>query len=226
VPIVFLIRHAQASFGADDYDVLSDLGRRQVEVLGEAMSRRGVVPDLVVTGSLRRQRDTSVWASAGGARTITDVAWNEYDDGNVLSHHSETAARVDRASTATGEKLTSREFQVLVDDALHRWVDAGEASGTTETWPQFVARITGGLERVADELRSGQTGLVFSSSGVIGALTAALTGAAGGAFVRFNQVSVNTAITKVIVGSRGCTLVSFNEHSHLDEIGAELVTYR
>ena len=32
--VVYLVRHGQASFGAADYDVLSDAGRRQAAVLG------------------------------------------------------------------------------------------------------------------------------------------------------------------------------------------------
>ena len=45
---VLLVRHGQASWGSDDYDVLSDLGERQSRMLGEALAARGVVPDLVV----------------------------------------------------------------------------------------------------------------------------------------------------------------------------------
>jgi len=33
MPVVYLIRHGQASFGAQDYDVLSATGHRQAEVL-------------------------------------------------------------------------------------------------------------------------------------------------------------------------------------------------
>ncbi len=56
VPVVLLVRHGQASFGADDYDVLSDLGRRQAEVAGEELRRRGLHAPLLVSGGLRRQR--------------------------------------------------------------------------------------------------------------------------------------------------------------------------
>jgi broad specificity phosphatase PhoE len=179
-----------------------------------------------VTGSLRRQRQTAAWASANGAPTRTDPAWNEYDDRDVLSHHSDTAARVDRPVTATGQKLTSREYQVLVDAALQRWVDAGESRGCEETWPQFLRRTGDALARVAAELGRGQTGLVFSSGGVIAALAVSLTSAGGQAFVPLHRIAVNTGVTKLIFGGRGGTLVSYNEHGHLDEAGGSLTTYR
>jgi broad specificity phosphatase PhoE len=38
---LYLVRHGQASFGADDYDQLSDLGRAQAVRLGEYLARTG-----------------------------------------------------------------------------------------------------------------------------------------------------------------------------------------
>ena len=52
--VLLLVRHGQASFGAADYDRLSALGERQSRLVGEALAARGVRPDLVVRGSLRR----------------------------------------------------------------------------------------------------------------------------------------------------------------------------
>ncbi|MEC8667907.1 MAG: histidine phosphatase family protein, partial [Pseudomonadota bacterium] len=34
MPTLYLIRHGQASFGADDYDVLSPIGHEQARALG------------------------------------------------------------------------------------------------------------------------------------------------------------------------------------------------
>jgi len=69
MPVVPLIRHAEGSFGSAVYDVLSECGHAQVDALRRALERCGVVPDHVVSGSLRRQRDTArPWAA-----TITDA---------------------------------------------------------------------------------------------------------------------------------------------------------
>ncbi|EPM78754.1 hypothetical protein A249_34210, partial [Pseudomonas syringae pv. actinidiae ICMP 18804] len=38
---IYLIRHGQASFGADDYDVLSPVGIRQSRVLGAHLAGLG-----------------------------------------------------------------------------------------------------------------------------------------------------------------------------------------
>ena len=56
---IYLIRHGQASFGADDYDVLSPTGIRQAEILGDHLLNLGVRFDRVLSGGLRRQQHTA-----------------------------------------------------------------------------------------------------------------------------------------------------------------------
>jgi broad specificity phosphatase PhoE len=227
MPIVLLIRHAQASFGSADYDVLSERGHAQVDALHRALVARGVVADRVVTGSMRRQRDTGrPWADAAGATAAIDERWNEYDNEDVLSYHSSVGARLERAATDTTPPMSSRDFQVALDQGLQEWVNAGPASPTRRTWPVFLAAVTGALDDLGAGLRTGETGLAFTSSGVIAALAASLIGAPERTFVPLNRVSVNASITKVIVGSRGKTLVSYNDHSHIEGAGDDLVTYR
>lgn len=228
MPIVLLVRHAQASFGAADYDVLSERGHAQVEALHRALTRRGIVADRVVTGSLRRQRDTGrPWSQGAGRTASIDERWNELDNDDVFSHHSAVRTRLERRPSDTGPALSSRDFQVVFDQALQEWVDAGAESPARQTWPDFLAEIDGALDDLGAGLGSGQTGIAFSSSGVIAALAASLIGLPDRAFVPLNRVSVNTSITKVIVGSRGKTLVSYNDHSHLEDAGTGgLVTYR
>src|SRR4051812_30533219 len=62
MPIVLLVRHGQASFGGDDYDRLSDLGREQSQATGRWLRHRELRRPVVVHGSLRRQRDTAALA--------------------------------------------------------------------------------------------------------------------------------------------------------------------
>jgi broad specificity phosphatase PhoE len=222
VPTILLIRHAQASFGADDYDVLSERGERQVDALARSLVRRGVEPARVVSGSLHRQRDTArPWAS-GDALSV-DERWNEYDDDDVLSHHSSSVARLGGGAKT---ELSSREFQGVLDDALVGWMAAGAGGSAREPWPAFLARIDAALDAVAGALGRGETAMVFSSSGVIAAVAASLLGPPEQTYLALNRVSVNTAITKIVVGGRGRTLVSYNEHGHLEEAGGDLLTYR
>lgn len=227
MPTVLLVRHAQASYGSADYDVLSDLGHEQVTALVAGIERRGIAPDRVQCGSLRRHRDTAAPCAAAAAVDLTvDGRWNEYDDADVLHHHSSSRARVARDPGDATPVLSSREFQTIVNEGLRGWVAAGPSSPCRQPWPDFLATATDALEDLAAHLGKGQTALVVSSSGVIAALAVALLGLPPEALVAFNHVSVNTGITKIIAGRGGLSLVSFNEHVHLEQAGTHLITYR
>jgi len=227
MPTVLLVRHAQASYGAADYDVLSPLGHEQTEALVAGLGRRRAITSHVVSGTLRRQRETANrCADAARVEARIDARWDEYDDADVLQHHSSSNARVSAASDGGGPVLDSREFQRIVDDALGRWVRAGTSSPCRQSWPDFSATSWEALHKLTAGLAKGETALVVSSSGAIAAVAIALLGLPAEALVRFNHVSVNTGITKLVVGRSGISLVSFNEHVHLDELGTKLVTYR
>jgi phosphohistidine phosphatase SixA len=62
---LYLIRHAQASFGADNYDQLSDLDHQQSQSLGKALADQGVSPDLFYAGDMQRHRETLEGIQAG-----------------------------------------------------------------------------------------------------------------------------------------------------------------
>jgi broad specificity phosphatase PhoE len=224
MPSVLLIRHGQASFGATDYDVLSDLGERQAAVVHAEIVRRGVAGARLVAGGLRRQRDTALpWTERAGKLEI-DGRWNEYDSGDVLGAHSPADSSLERPVGGGGQALGTREFQSLLDDALLAWIDAGADSTAREPWPAFQGRCRAALTMLVDGLSAGETALVFTSGGVISALAARLLGLPDSAMVAFNHVVVNAAITKVVSGRRGMSLVSFNEHGHLEQ--DHIVTYR
>ena len=56
---LYLIRHAQASFGMSDYDRLSPMGCRQAGALGEYFRDCAIHFDAVYSGELERQRRTA-----------------------------------------------------------------------------------------------------------------------------------------------------------------------
>jgi broad specificity phosphatase PhoE len=225
MPSILLIRHAQASFGTEDYDVLSEHGHAQVRALVAGLRARGVSADRVISGGLRRQRDTAgPLAAAMGVEMEIDARWDEYSDRDILGHHARVPAGLEHH--AGDASLTSREFQDILDGALRAWIDAGVGGPCAETWPAFRERVAGALREFAGSLGKGQTGLAVSSGGVIAALSAALMGLPSDALTTLNHVSINASITKLAVGRGGVTVVSINEHGHLEREGESLVTYR
>jgi broad specificity phosphatase PhoE len=226
VPTVLLIRHAQASFGSADYDVLSPTGIEQTQLLVEAIAKRDLNLTRIGAGTARRQCDTAApLASARGLAIAVDARWNEYETEEVLVHHGQEAVSLD-GTGAAGEEITSREFQAVLDGALNAWVASAGGTTADQSWPDFLGSRTSALADFAAGLSSGETGLVVTSGGVIAALGSDLLGGHPDLFARLNRVLVNTGITKLAIGRAGTSLITFNEHAHLDDGGGALLTYR
>lgn len=226
MPTVLLVRHAQASFGSADYDVLSPLGREQTEALVEALLAREMNVARLVAGTARRQLDTAAPLAARlGLEVLTDPRWNEYETERVLEHHGAARVGLDGAG-AGGREITSREFQAVLDGALQDWVRSGEGSPAPQSWPAFLAAGTGALADLSASLGSGETGIALTSGGVIAAICAELLGAHADLLAPLNRVLVNTGITKLAIGAGGTSLIAFNDHAHIDAGGGSLLSYR
>jgi broad specificity phosphatase PhoE len=221
VPQLILVRHGQASFGAADYDNLSELGVRQAQRTAEALPQAGVEVAQVICGALRRQRDTATpIAAAYGLTAEIDGRLDEYDADAILAHHGRSETRLEERGP-DAPPLDVRAFQALLELALSDWIEAGPSSPADETYGAFGERVTGAL---ADAAARPGTSVLVTSGGVLAAVAARLlTASRPETFLALNRVTVNCAINRVIVGTSGTTLVSFNEQQHL---GRAEITYR
>ena len=217
---LLLVRHGQASWDAEDYDVLSELGWEQSRLLGRALAERGVVPDRVLTGGMRRHRETAeaVLESVPWAGEVdVDPDWAEFDHVAMLSAHP---------APFEGRAPSKAEFQAWFEEATDRWTGGAADAEYAETFPGFTARVERALASAAEE--DGTT-LVLSSGGPVSWCAASLLsddrGVRAGLWRRLNPVCVNSGVTQVVTGRRGTTLVSFNEHAHLDG-DKRLLSYR
>ncbi|HVO52077.1 MAG TPA: histidine phosphatase family protein [Thermoanaerobaculia bacterium] len=225
---LFLVRHGQASFGAADYDVLSETGRRQARVAGEALRGRTGPVRSVVTGAMRRQRDTaSTFLEAMGldAPVAEDAAWNEFDHEEVLRIFEPRWAdhtALHRDLVATGRPDA---FERAFLAAVARWTGGAHDADYRETWPGFLARVDTALERLAGG--PGGSVLVFTSGGPISAACRAHLAArdASGVFANAFRLA-NASVTTLEAGVDGLHLRAFNDHAHLTRIGGGLVTFR
>ena len=60
---IYVVRHGEASWHAEDYDQLTDKGHAQARAVGAELAARGIRPDVVVSGTLRRHRETAAGCS-------------------------------------------------------------------------------------------------------------------------------------------------------------------
>ncbi len=217
--VILLVRHGQASFGAADYDQLSPLGEQQSRVLGAALTARGVRPDLVLRGSMKRHRQTAAAAVSGGgwgSDVHEDAGWDEFDHLTTLSG----AVLLDDVSGESYDERAVR-FEATID----RWASGQHDDEYHESFPVFRDRVGGALDRLLARLEPKQTAVVFTSGGPVSWVAASLTDGGLPAWARLSKVVVNSSVTKVLAGRRGTHLISFNDHSHL-EPEPDLLTYR
>jgi broad specificity phosphatase PhoE len=223
---IYLVRHAQASFGKRDYDQLSDLGERQSVRLGEALVARGIRPTVVVAGAMRRHAQTAAIAlkAAGLTHEVAiDEGFNEFDHDEVIVAYK--PAYQNRAVLLADLGRTGhpgRAFQAMFAEATERWTQGGD--GYTETFADFCGRAEAAVRRTADRVGKGGTAVVFTSGGPIAAAVSRSWTGGDELWLKLNPVTINTAITKFTVGRSGLTAVGYNDHGHLD--GTDLLTYR
>src|SRR5512139_1208833 len=135
-----LVRHGQASFGADDYDRLSELGWRQSRWLGEYFAERGAAFDHVMLGSLRRHAQTLAGIAEGMGRAFDaeeDARLNEYDSHTLLRAYAATPGG-GRALPQGGDR---REHFRILREALYAWTDGTLAGAPHEPFAEFRARV-------------------------------------------------------------------------------------
>ncbi|WP_406164572.1 histidine phosphatase family protein [Streptomyces sp. NBC_00996] len=216
MPVIHLIRHGQASFGSQTYDVLSELGREQATVVGAQLARRGLRDPLVVCGSLHRQYDTAellLKAAGLGGAPLQDPRWNEYDHLRLLDRNG---------PPAPGTLADSRGTQQLLDRALEAWMNDPDDDG----WTAFSQRAFAALGDLVASLGPGRDAVVVTSGGVLAALCGRLLGTSVAGTVGLNRVAVNAAVTTLVAGGSGISLLTFNDHSHFTGERQDLLTYR
>jgi broad specificity phosphatase PhoE len=195
-------------------------------VLGRALAARGVVPDRVVGGSMRRHRETTEAAlgelpgAHAGAEVSVDPAWDEFDHVAVLDGMPEPPAE---------SPTDKRGYQALLETALESWMLPEHSGRYPEPFAAFTTRVGEVLRRTTDDGVPGTT-VVVTSGGVIAWVTASLLAdgdpeVATRLWRKLNVVCVNSGLTRLVVGRRGTTLVTFNDHAHLDGLPG-LTTYR
>jgi broad specificity phosphatase PhoE len=234
VRLLYLVRHGQASFGKRDYDALSELGHEQSRVLGRAFAARGVVPDVVVRGELRRHRETAEGivqglAEAGVDREVpieVDAGWDEFDFQHVVEVHKPAyRSRAVMMADLVRSRAPKEKFQKIFEDATERWTGGTADDDYHESFPAFTARVRAALLAAAGRGPEKGTAVVVTSGGPIGLAVSHLLAGDASLWAQLNKVAANTAVTKVINGRSGISLSSYNDHSHVEH-DRTLITYR
>ncbi len=233
---IYLIRHGQASFGADDYDVLSPTGFRQSEILGAHLAQLGLNFDRCISGALFRQCHTAetVIAQLNAAGLVTpeletDIAFNEFNAEGVI--RALLPAMLDEEPDAfeiMRDAANNRaEFQRLFAAIIRRWLVGDHDAAALQSWQAFVEQVEAGLSGILDSAGPSDRIAVFTSGGTITALLHLITQMPATQAFELNWHIVNTSLNHVKFREREVSLASFNSYAHLQLMKApELITYR
>ncbi|MES2820058.1 MAG: histidine phosphatase family protein [Pseudomonadota bacterium] len=233
---IYLIRHGQASFGADDYDVLSPLGIRQAEVLGSHLSQLGLRFDRCLSGNLRRQQHTATTAlaqfgvdPAAPPALEIDPAFNEFAADEVIRAHLPDllAVEPDALHILRNAADHRADFQRLFALVISRWVSGEHEKEGLLSWQGFLDQVQGGLQRVLSQAGNHDRIAIFTSGGTISALLQLIIGLPVIKAFELNWQIVNTSLSCLKFRGNEVALASFNSHVHLQLLKApELITFR
>ena len=209
---LYLVRHGQASFGADDYDHLSDLGRRQSVRLGEYFASRGIRFDGLIAGTLRRHKQTLEGILQGMNHAGEHLAWeglNEYDSEAVIA-----TIHPHKLEKPTSPEMYRHHFRLL-RDGLAQWMAGVVSPRGMPSYPDFVAGVRGALDHVRQN-HYGQTVLVVTSGGPISTAVGHVLGTPPESTIELNLRIRNTSVTEFAFTPKRHMLVGFNAIPHLD----------
>jgi broad specificity phosphatase PhoE len=232
-----LVRHGRASFDAEHYDLLSEVGEVQSRLLGEHWARRGLAFGEVYTGTLARQRETA--ERVGAACRAAGLPWpepvvlpelDEFDLGGLATR---VVPELARADAAFGDLLAryhgsagperERAFQKMFEVLIIHWASLPAADGV-EGWPTFRDRVRGALRRLQDMPGQGRRVVAFTSGGFIGTAVQLALAAPDRAALELSWRVRNGSLTEFVFTRDRLTLDGFNAVPHLED--PTLWTYR
>jgi broad specificity phosphatase PhoE len=213
---LYLVRHGQASFGADDYDQLSEQGLRQAVRLGEYFAFKGIAFEATLMGTLRRHAQTLEGIQQGlqvggmppAPAPVTWPGLNEYDSAAVIATvHPEPLGKADTP------ELYKHHFRLLRQGLAH-WMDGEGQPVGMPTYADFRA----GIASVLDHVRTQCTGnvLLVSSGGPISTAVGLVLGTTPQTTIDLNMRIRNSAVSEFVYTPSRHVLLTYNTLPHLD----------
>lgn len=219
---LYLVRHGQASFGADDYDKLSELGHKQSVRLGEYFGQKGIRFDAVICGTLRRHAETLAGIRAGLRQDGEHLSWpglNEYDSEAVIA-----TIHPHKLEKPTSPEMYRHHFRLL-RDGLQQWMAGVVSPRGMPSYSDFAAGVAGALDHVRGK-HHGQNVLLVSSGGPISTAVGQVLGTSAEATIELNLRIRNSSVTEFAFTPKRHMLLSYNNVPHLDDPRyADWVTY-
>ena len=233
---IHMIRHGQASFGAENYDSLSDLGRKQAKILGKSLARHDRVFDAIYQGTLERQTQTAKEVIGcinkegyNTPRVITLNALNEYDALTVWKSHLDGVIEENPFMQKDLDNIETdpKAFQRLFEQVTNRWISGEHDRESAPRWKDFKIRVTKGLRTIMESHGPGSEIAVVTSAGTISVAMQQSLGLSDKKTLELSWQILNSSVTRFRYNGNRIALSGFNDISHLEATGnRDFLTYR
>jgi len=233
---LILVRHGQASFGAESYDKLSDKGVEQVKILSQHWQALGERFDHIYSGTLLRQRETAhellPLVKGEPTASVQLTGFNEYNgDPLIRAHLRDMREAGDLSGPAQWPIQDERLFQRIFEKATARWIvddlDPRDDIADFERWSDFKARVYAALDEVMARHGSGSRVIISTSGGVIAMALQRVLNFPDDQVIATNWMVRNSAVSRIIYGRGKLSLTQFNNLAHLETPEKQqLITFR
>ena len=227
-----LVRHAQASFFAEDYDRLSEQGEKQSAALGAYWLAADRIFDEVYVGPrVRHQRTAEIVGACykdAGRDWPAIVALPHFDEHQVdqlVRMEGESLANdfpqleplADQFRGAEGPAAKKRAFQLFFEALAGCWI-AGTTGNQVESWGEFRDRVNDGMDHVISASNaSGRNVAVFTSVGPITVILQRALQCPDKAALETGWRTWNCSLTDFAFTAERFTLDRFNSLPHLTD---------
>jgi len=227
-----MIRHGQASFGKENYDELSDLGRRQSRILGKNFMSSGILLDAIYSGTLARQSETvreflSAYGSGGIKlpKILKTDAFNEHDSEGVLRGLIPVFIKENPGFEKDVERMLddNRSFQKVFEAVMLRWVSNDYDNPELRKWEDFIFQVEQGIKNIMANSDRGKNVALFTSGGPIAVAVRKALNLTNTDTIKVSWQVVNTSVSCFKYTKNRFMLSTFNEHAHFEK---GLITYR
>ena len=210
----YLVRHGQASFGAKNYDKLSELGHQQARWLGEYFTARDITFSHAFLGDMVRHRETTQGILDGLSQPPVikvDTGFNEFNFKNI----GDSYLALNPQSSLPDDPKPA-DFYRLLKLAMYAWSqDLLPKNTLDESWQDFKNRVQRALNTICHQ-NSDKPILIVSSGGAISMLMSLVLGFDAKQVIELNMQVRNTSISHFYFNKSNIRLSSFNNIPHLD----------
>jgi broad specificity phosphatase PhoE len=234
---IILIRHGQASYGAADYDNLSEKGIEQSKALGEYFVKQKIKLDKIYVGKLKRHLQTfEAFTEAFKQNNIElpiPVFLQELNE-----HHGNETLRLgfehfinqyEHAKKLADEikenPKQQRRNSLLIFEMFFKEYTTGRFNfehESVQSWVDFRSQTKKGIEQIKNEIGSGETVGVFTSGGTKSSIIGDCLRVDEEQIAEFNLVMKNTSFSQLLFSKNKINILTMNETPHLPD---ELITF-